>query len=170
MNAVRPRGGHTDTTTLLRRGVLGLAAVTLVGTVLELAFLHHWDTATQTIVWLAVGLLALVLIILACGPSAAALRWAQAVTIAVFVLAGVGVWFHVQENLDAGPLDRRYAVRWDTMSGIDQSWAAITGEVGPAPTLAPGVLAEISFALLLATVRHPVLARAAEDRHQRSAG
>jgi hypothetical protein len=43
------------------------------------------------------------------------------------------------------------------MSDVQQLVAAVTGEVGPAPTLAPGALAQISFLLLLASVRHPVL-------------
>jgi hypothetical protein len=41
------------------------------------------------------------------------------------------------------------------MSVLDQWWTAVTSGVGPAPTLAPGALAEISLALILATVRHP---------------
>ena len=75
------------------------------------------------------------------------------------VIGGLGIWFHVQENLAAGPLDRHYAATWDSMSSLDQLWAATTGAVGPAPILAPGVLAEISLALLLATVGHPALGR-----------
>jgi len=65
--------------------------------------------------------------------------------------------FHVLENLDAGPLDRNYAATWDSMSPIDQWFTAVTGGVGRAPTLAPGVLAEMGLGLLLATVRHPSL-------------
>ena len=75
----------------------------------------------------------------------------------VVAIGGLGIWFHVQENLDAGPLDRHYAATWDSMSSLDQLWAATTGGVGPAPILAPGVLVEISLALLLATVAHPAL-------------
>jgi hypothetical protein len=80
-------------------------------------------------------------------------RW---LALAVAAVAVVGIWFHVQENLDAGPLDRAYADTWDTLGSAEQLWLAITGGVGPAPTLAPGALAEISFALLLATLRLPV--------------
>ncbi len=45
------------------------------------------------------------------------------------------------------------------MSAVEQLWLAITGGVGPAPVLVPGTLAEISLALILATVRHPALER-----------
>lgn len=40
---------------------------------------------------------------------------------------------------------------------MEQLWLATTGAGGPAPVLAPGALAEIAPAILLATVRHPAL-------------
>jgi hypothetical protein len=61
------------------------------------------------------------------------------------------------ENLGAGPLDRNYATTWDGLSFMEQLWLATTGGVGPAPVLAPGSLAEIALAILLATIRHPAL-------------
>jgi hypothetical protein len=36
-------------------------------------------------------------------------------------------------------------------------WAALSKTVGPAPPIAPGVLAQASLALLLSTIRHPAL-------------
>jgi hypothetical protein len=155
----------TDTATLLRRGVLGLVAFGIAGTTAELVFLRHWSTATESIVWpvmlaLAVGFAAMLM-----RPSP---RVVQAVRVVAFVAAAfalVGIGFHVIENLDAGPLDRVFAARWDTMPEAEQWFDAITGTVGPAPTLAPGVLAEMGLGLLLATVRHPAMARAeAQER------
>jgi hypothetical protein len=149
----------TDTATLLRRGVLGLVAVGIVGTTVELVFLRHWSTATETIVWPVMLALAVAFAAMLARPSA---RIVQPVRVVAFVAAAfaiVGIGFHVVENLDAGPLDRAYAARWDTMPAVEQWFDAITGAVGPAPTLAPGVLAEMGLALLLATVRHPALAR-----------
>jgi hypothetical protein len=73
------------------------------------------------------------------------------------LIAAVGIGLHLVENLAAGPLDRAFASVWDTLTPVEQVWTAATGGVGPAPVLAPGVLAEISLALLLATVRHPTL-------------
>ena len=71
------------------------------------------------------------------------------------LVALLGIGFHVRENLNAGPLDRHYAATWDTLSPLEQVWDAATGAVGPAPTLAPGALLEISLALYLATLRMP---------------
>jgi hypothetical protein len=153
-----------DTPTLLRRGVLALAWLGLMGTTTELVFLRHWASATQLIVWPFVALLAVGALLISTRPTAGSIVIVRWLALAVVVASVVGVGLHVIENLDAGPLDRDYASIWASMSGFDQWWAAITGGVGPAPVLAPGALAEISMGLLLATVRHPALeALAATD-------
>jgi hypothetical protein len=47
------------------------------------------------------------------------------------------------------------------MSEIERWWAAFSKAVGPAPTFAPAALALVSLVLLVATQRHPALARSA---------
>ena len=69
--------------------------------------------------------------------------------VAIFV---ENIFEHVRENHDAGPLNRHYSATWDTRSAASQWWLAATKRVGPAPPLAPAVLAESALALLLATV------------------
>lgn len=139
-------------TTPLRRGLLALTGLGLAGTAIELVFLRHWSTATAAIVWIGMAALGIGFAVLLRRPTARARRVVAAMAAMALAVSLVGVWIHVQENLTAGPLDRLFASRWDTMSGLDQWWTAITGGVGPAPTLAPGALAEISLALLLATI------------------
>ena len=153
-------GVGMDTATILRRGVLALAGLGIVGTTIELVFLRHWTTATAAIVWVGIVALGAGFVALLGPPSARGVRAVRILAAAGFLVAVAGIWFHVLENLDAGPLDRAFASRWDTMSVLDQWWTAITGGVGPAPTLAPGALAEISLALLLATLRHPAMVEA----------
>ena len=128
-----------------------------IGAVVELVFLRHWKTATQLIVWPTVVALALAFLVLVQRPSRRSVVWTRrlAVTVALVALAGVGL--HALANVEAGPLDRVFATRWSTMSSIEQWWEAVTGGVGPAPVLAPGVLAEIALALGIATLRHPSL-------------
>ena len=78
------------------------------------------------------------------------------------LLAGTGLYGviqHVAANVSDGPLDAQYGPRWHTMSTVGHWWAAASGGVGPAPTLAPLVLAQIGICLALATVGHPALAR-----------
>jgi hypothetical protein len=141
----------------LRHGVYALAALGIAGTTVELVFLRHWQGATQLIVWPAIVALGIGLAVLLRRPSARGVRAVRAVVVVVAAVALVGVVLHITENLSAGPLDRDFAARWDSMSPIEQWWEAITGGVGPAPVLAPGVLAEISLALFVGTIRHPAL-------------
>jgi hypothetical protein len=147
-----------DTATVLRRGVLALALLGIAGTTVELLFLRHWQSATQLLVWPAIALLAAAFVALSHRPRRRTILVVRGLVLLIAMWAVVGIGFHVLENLNAGPLDRNYAARWDSMSAYEQLFAAVTGAVGPAPTLAPGVLAEISLALFLATVRHPALA------------
>jgi hypothetical protein len=147
-----------DTATVLRRGVLGLVAFGLAGTTVELVFLRHWSTATEAVVWPVMLALAVAFAAIVWRPSPRVVRVVRVVALIAAVFALIGIGFHVAENLTAGPLDRAYAVRWDSMPAIEQWFDAVTGAVGPAPTLAPGVLGEMGLALLLSTVRHPALA------------
>ena len=146
-----------DTATLLRVGLLGLVAFGIVGTTIELVFLRHWSTATESIVWPVMLGLAVAFAALIARPSRRVLQAVRVAALVATAFAVIGIAFHVKENLDAGPLDRHYAARWDSMSVVEQWFDAITATVGPAPTLAPGVLAEMGLGLLLATVRHPAI-------------
>jgi hypothetical protein len=139
---------------LLRRGLLGLVALGILGTAVELLFLGHWGSAAKTSVWPALGLISVAAVLVA-RPSPLRLRLARVIAILVAAVALVGVGFHVSENMTAGPLDRKFAATWDSMSSVAQWWEAITGGVGPAPTLAPGVLLQLGLGVLLATIRHP---------------
>jgi hypothetical protein len=157
-----------DTTTLLRRGVLGLATLGIVGTGIELVFLRHWQNVLQVIAWPAIIALGLALTLLVRKPRPRGIKVARGIAAVVVLFAGLGISLHFYVNLNAGPLDRDYGPRWEQMTSFDQWTAAITGDVGPAPMLAPGVLAEISLALLLASMRHPAL-RKADDMVSASA-
>ncbi len=163
-----PAGGRPDTATLLRRGLLGLAALGIAGTLLELVFLRHWGGISQLIVWPGVIVLGAALVLMVIHPTRTSVQVVRALALVAIATSFLGVGLHVLENLDAGPLDRAYATAWDGLPTIRQWWLAITGGVGPAPVLAPGALAEIALALGLATIRHPALearsARAARAR------
>ena len=72
-------------------------------------------------------------------------------------MSAFGIFEHVKANYDAGPLDRRYAARWETMSEPSRWWTAASGGVGPSPPLAPAVMAQAALCLALATAgRRPV--------------
>ena len=145
------------TSALLRRGLLGLAALTTLGITLELITARHWTQPVQLIAWGALALLALAIGLLWGQPSRMRLRIAQTVAAIVMASAAVGVWQHIVANYDAAPLDYRYAQTWAGMSAVARWWLAARKGVGPSPPLAPGALAQAGLCVLLATVRHPVL-------------
>jgi hypothetical protein len=139
----------------LRLALLALAGLGLLGTAVELVLERHWDGLEQLIPWpfLAIGTVSLILLVV--HPGRGTVRVARMLATALFIGASVGIWRHVAANYDAGFLDFRYADRWPSMSGLDRWWHAATKAVGPAPVLAPGVLAQAGLALLFATLRHP---------------
>jgi hypothetical protein len=154
--STRGRLRSLETASLLRLGLYVLAGATLAGTVLELLFLQHWG-GRQTLVWIGVIGIASSLALQIIRPARMRVLAARWLAIAVFAVAGLGLWFHLDENLSAGALDRQYADTWDSRPAVEQLWLAATGSVGPAPPMAPAVLAEMGFALFLASLRHPGL-------------
>lgn len=159
LGAVAP-SPHDAIARRLRAGLLGIAALGILGTAVELWSLHHWESPEQLIPWVVLGLLGLAVLAVAVRPARLVVRGGLALA-AGAVGAGVyGIIDHVSSNLAAGPLDRDYGSRWATMGTLDRWWAAATGKVGPAPMLAPGVLAQVGLCLLLVCATHPGLARA----------
>ena len=140
---------------LLRRGLAALAAVSIVGTAVELTMLWHWKSLDQVIPWVALAVLAAGLAFVVLRPSRIAILGARVLSALVGAAAIFGVLQHVHSNYEAGPLDARYAARWDTMSELSRLWAAATESVGPTPPMAPGALALAAACVVLITLRHP---------------
>jgi hypothetical protein len=69
-----------------------------------------------------------------------------------------GVIDHILVNYESGALDQRFADTWDTLPALTRWWYAASKQVGPAPTLAPGMLGQTALLLLLATVGTPLRA------------
>lgn len=138
----------------LRQGLLLLAALTEVGSLVELAMLRHWKTGVQIIPWVVIGVLLVATILAAFGPRRLQ-RWVRIVAYLAIPAAVFGIWEHVEANHDAGPLDFRYTKSWPTMSSWSRWWKAATKAVGPSPPLTPGLLALIAFMVLIAISRPP---------------
>ncbi len=152
-----------DTATVLRRGILVLATLGTVGAGMELLLLRHWSTGGMVVGWVDLAA-CLVAIVLAAGASERAIGGARWVAIAALILAAAGIVLHVNGNWEAGPADGTLGAVWSTLPLLERLWDAATGVVGKAPPLAPGALAEVSLLVLLATIRHPALARGRRDR------
>jgi hypothetical protein len=134
---------------LVRGALLALTVAGILATAFELASERHWNSSEQLIPWVALAVLAV-----ATALTALSARGAQLISrVLVLVVLGAsayGVLDHIAVNHDSGPLDQRYAETWESMPATQQWWYAATKTVGPAPTLAPGVLAQTSLLLLLA--------------------
>jgi hypothetical protein len=140
---------------LLRRGLLWLAGLTLVGITVELAAERHWTQPIQFVAWGAVVVAAIALALVVGSPTRGRLRLARVLAVTVMLSALVGIWEHVDGNRDSGELDQVYGDTWDTLPSTTQWWLAVSKTVGPAPPLAPGALAQAGLCVLLATLRHP---------------
>ena len=148
-----------DGAVVLRRGVLALAVAAIAVTAAELGAERHWGEPVRLIPWACLAVLALAIGAIAVVPRRSTLLAARSVAGIVIAGSALGVWEHLEENLKAGPLDRRYSTTWDAMSPLQHVWKAASGAVGPAPILAPGILAGAAVLVLLATARHPALRR-----------
>ena len=152
---------------LLRRGLLGLAGLTVLGLAVELAADRHWTQAIQLIAWVALAVATLAIVLVLGTASPARLRLARILAVAVMLSAILGIWEHVEGNHDAGALDRNYQDSWDMLPPSTQWWLAVSKTVGPSPPLAPAALAQAGLCVLLATLRHPALAtRTVDSRRQ----
>ena len=149
---------------VLRRGLLWVAAITCVGIAVELAADRHWTTPIQFVAWAALVVTAVAIVLVATARSAAPVRLGRILAVVVMLSAVLGIWEHVESNYDAGELDFEYASSWENVSEPTRWWLAASKTVGPSPPLAPGALAQASLCVLLATLRHPALKPAEVSR------
>jgi uncharacterized membrane protein YczE len=142
---------------VLRRSLVSLVVIAIVGLTAELLVERHWGTPIRLVPWFCLVALAYGALLLMRHPTAAAVRRVRLLAGAVMLGAAVGVALHINENYVAGPLDQRFEQLWAGMSEVERWWAAFSKAVGPAPTFAPAALALVALVLLVATQRHPAL-------------
>lgn len=152
-----PSAEGRSTADLLRRSLIGLAAIAATGTALELVLLRHWDNALEWIPFIALVVLGLAVAVLAVCPGRRAVRIVRILAASVAIVGAIGVFIHVRSNYEAAPLDFRYTDTWPTTAEPIRWLLAATDTVGPSPTLAPAAITFAAIALLAATLRHPAL-------------
>ena len=140
-----------DPADLLRAGLVALAVISVAATAFELASERHWNGLEQLIPWAALvvllGAIGAVLV-----PSRIGLTVSRMLAAVVLAASIYGVVDHTVANHDAGELDGRYSAVWEELPIAQQWWYAATKTVGPAPTLAPGVLGQAALLVLLAGI------------------
>ena len=141
----RSRRGDAD---LLRRFVLAILIIGIVGTGVELVLLEHMEDIWQ---WIPLVLLAVAL------PGAGWLFVAPGVTsvrvfqilMVLFVFSGfVGQWFHFKGNVEFE------LEMYPSRGGLDLVWEALGGAT---PSLAPGTMTLLGLFGLVVCFRHPGL-------------
>jgi hypothetical protein len=136
---------------LVRRGLIALTVVSMLSTAFELAAERHWNGVEQLVPWLALAVLvAATTLHLFFGERGTTIT--RVLALIVLGASLYGVVDHVLVNFHAGELDQRFADTWDSLPLPVRGWYAVTKTVGPAPTLAPGVLGQAALLLLLATL------------------
>ena len=140
-----------DPADVLRAGLVALALISAAATAFELASERHWNGLEQLVPWAAlVVLLGAVVAVLV--PSRVGLTISRVLAAVVLAASLYGVVDHTVANHEAGELDGRYSAVWEDLPVAQQWWYAVTRTVGPAPTLAPGVLGQGALLVLLAGV------------------
>lgn len=134
----------------LRRGLLALAALGVLGTIVELAILRHWDNAIELIPWVCLAFAGATVVALASRPSRRSVLWARWVGLAVAAAGAYGLIIHVSANMNAAILDGTVGPTWEGLSIWRQLWLASTGGVGPAPPLSAASITPTGLALALA--------------------
>ncbi len=146
-----------DDTRSLRWALLAIAAFSTAGIAAELAFERHWETFVQRIPWMCIAALCIALTALVVRPRRLSIGISRLLAISVIGASAYGVYEHVRANHDTAPLDFRYTETWSSLSATTRWWKAFSGDAGPAPTLAAGVMAQSALCILAATIRHPAL-------------
>jgi hypothetical protein len=147
-----------STTTTLRRFALALAAIGVIGTLLELTLIKHYASKDQVIPYVLLGLAALGVIAVAVRPTTFVLRVFQVLMVVTVLGSGIGMLEHLKANArNAGAITD--GERLPTTPS-----AILAGINGFAPLLAPGVLAQVGLLGLAFTYRHPNLQASSNRR------
>jgi hypothetical protein len=149
--AANTASAESSTLTVIRRVLLGILSLGLLGLGTELLLLKHVESPTQ---WIAPGLIAVALAILVWhvlerGPaSVLALDCAMV----LFLLAGaLGMYYHYVANVE---FQREVD---PSVTGRALFWKAVAAKAPPA--LAPGAMTQLGLIGLAYTFRHPARRR-----------
>jgi hypothetical protein len=133
----------------IRRMLLGLLVLELIGTGVELLFMSHFEDPWQVV---PLALIALVLGILAwhaAAPGATSIYALRATMVLAIVSAAIGLALHYRANAE-------FQLDIDPSAGGPALWLKVLRAKAP-PALAPGVMAHLGLLGLAYTYRHPAL-------------
>lgn len=152
--------GAEDEPGAIRRMLLFLLLLGIVGLAAELVLLEHTEDTLQWVPLVVLGLGFVLTLAVAIRPSPAVLRAFQAVMAACVVAGGIGFYLHFRGNvefeIESDPALRGAALAWEALKGAT-------------PALAPGAMAQLGLLGLALTYRHPALRRRGHSQHRSGA-
>ena len=146
------RSGRVDTDPELlatvRRILLFLVLLGVLGLAVELLLLEHVESATQLIPFVALGLGLVAIVWQMLRPSRRSLRVFQGLMLAFVAVGLLGIALHLKGNIEfereTNPSARGFALLWGSL-------------LGGVPLLAPAAMAQLGLLGLVFAYRHPVL-------------
>ncbi|MBC8087755.1 MAG: hypothetical protein H7Z40_10855 [Phycisphaerae bacterium] len=148
---------ETPTIVLLRKGLLLILLLGVVGTQIELLLLKHTDGIWQLAPLLLNSLTLAALAWYGLARSALSLRALQLVLGLCLASGGVGVIQHFLANIE-------YAQESDPSLGGSALYKEAV--MGSTPTLAPGTMVQLALIGLAFVFRHPGLRSLSPEEHQ----
>lgn len=134
----------------LRKILLGITWLGIVGLSVELVFIEHWEKRWQPIPLALLGMAMLASIAVTWWPTDMSLRVFRIVMAMCVLAAPFGIWQHYSGNVEF-ELERRRELH-----GMPLIWKSLHGAT---PVLAPGALTQLGLLGLAFTFRHPALRR-----------
>ena len=138
-----------DTLRAVRRLVLGLFAIGIVGAAADLLLTGHFEDAWQIAPLALFALSALVVAWHLASGGRGSLRTHQAVMWLFIVSGFIGTFLHYQANIEFE------MEMYPGLAGFELFWKAIQG--ASPPSLAPGAMIALGLLGLLYAYRHPAL-------------
>jgi hypothetical protein len=136
-----------DTLRNVRRFVLALFGMGILGTAADLLLTGHFEDVWQFAPLALIAISALIVAWHLAGGGRASLV-AHQVMMALFIISGfVGTFFHFRANIEFE------AEMYPELSGFELYWKAIQG--ASPPSLAPGAMIALGLLGLIYAFRHP---------------
>jgi hypothetical protein len=146
-----PAAAEPDALRTIRKLLLVVLAIGLVGTATDLVLLGHYEDPWQLAPLILIAVALVVVTVLAVTDARRAVT-ALRVTMALFVVAGaLGAYLHYSGN-------REFQHELDpSLSGWQLFTTVMTAKAPPA--MAPGAMVQLGLLGLVVTYRHPALSR-----------
>ena len=139
----------------IRRMLLGLLLIEMIGTAAELLFLEHFEDAWQVVPLALIGVACLVLVWHGLRRSAGSIQALRITMVAAIASAAIGLMLHYRGAAE-------FQLEIDRSQHGPSLWLKVLRAKTP-PALAPGVMAHVGLLGLAYTYRHPSLTRKGES-------